>query len=141
MIDRQLIEKKLRNIEAFLRELKSIDIEGFEQFRKDTVIKRFVERNIELSIEQMVDICKHMISGLDLSEPETYAECFDILASNDIIPSEKSELFKSMVRYRNMLIHIYDTVDDSVTYDIYTTRLGDFKVFIDTVRGYLLGQK
>jgi uncharacterized protein YutE (UPF0331/DUF86 family) len=72
MIDKHLIEKKLRKIEEFLKELKTVSVGSVEEFKKDIVVKRFIERNIELAIEQMVDICKHCISGLDLREPETY---------------------------------------------------------------------
>jgi len=71
MIDKHLIEKKLRKVEEFLKELKAVSVGSVEEFKKDIVVKRFIERNIELAIEQMVDICKHFISGLDLREPET----------------------------------------------------------------------
>lgn len=137
MIDKFLVEKKLRKIEDFLRELKIVQIDDFDRFKEDIVIKRFIERNRELSIEQMVDIGKHVISGLDLEEPETYSECFDILSKASIIPENMSDIFKSMVRLRNILIHAYDNVDDSITYGIYKKRLEDFKLFINTIREYL----
>jgi uncharacterized protein YutE (UPF0331/DUF86 family) len=79
MIDQPLIEKKLRKIEEFLKELKIVNIENYEEFKRNIVAKRFIERNLELAIEQMIDICKHLVSGLDLKEPETFAECFEIL--------------------------------------------------------------
>lgn len=141
MIDKLLIERKLRKIEEFLRELKTIKMGSFEEFRENTIIKRFVERNIELSIEQMVDICKHFISGLDLREPETYSECFEILAKSGVIPEKTVDTFKSMVRFRNVLIHAYDGIDDSITYGIYKERLKDFRIFINSVRGYLQKEK
>ena len=137
MIDKLLVERKLRKIEEFLRELNSAKVEGFNEFKENIVVKRFIERNLELSIEQMVDICKHFVSALDLKEPETYAECFDILNKQNIVSAEKADKFKSMVRFRNILIHAYDGVDDSITYEIYTKRLKDFATFIDTIRDYL----
>ncbi|NWF75545.1 MAG: DUF86 domain-containing protein [Nitrospirae bacterium] len=137
MIDRPLIEKKLRKIEEFLRELEIAKIESYEEFKGNIVIKRFIERNLELAIEQMIDICKHLVSALDLKEPETFAECFDILAKGGIIPTETVSMFQSMVRFRNFLIHVYDGVDDSITYGIYMRHLGDFKDFIKVIRDYL----
>ncbi|MBI5049282.1 MAG: DUF86 domain-containing protein [Nitrospirae bacterium] len=141
MIDKYLVEKKLRRIEDFLRELKEVKIEDFEGFKGNTIVKRFVERNIELAIEQMVDICKHFITGLDLREPETYAECFSILSENMVVPKEAGETFKSMVRFRNILIHGYDNVDDSVTYGIYKKHLQDFRNFINVIREFLAAGK
>jgi len=137
MIDKILTEKKLRRIEGLLRELKSVHIDSFDEFGANIVTKRFVERNIELAVEQMVDVCKHFVSRLDLREPETYAECFERLAQAGIVPDEVVQTFQSMARFRNMLIHIYDDVDDRVTYEIYTGRLEDFTLFVGTIRNYL----
>jgi uncharacterized protein YutE (UPF0331/DUF86 family) len=137
MIDKILIERKLRNIEKFLGELSAAPATPLEEFRKNVIVKRFIERNIELSIEQMVDVCKHLVSGLDLKEPESYAECFVILAAKEIVSADAAKKFQSMVRFRNMLIHIYDTIDDSITYSIYTEHLDDFTLFISQIREFL----
>jgi len=137
MIDKLLIEKKLRKIEEFLHELKTAKVKNFVEFRKDIVTKRFIERNLELAIEQMVDICKHFVSGLDLREPETYAECFQILSEGKVIPKKTVDTFQAMVRFRNVLIHGYDGIDDAITYKIYKNRMKDFKTFIDTIRNYI----
>jgi uncharacterized protein YutE (UPF0331/DUF86 family) len=139
MIDKILIERKLRNIEEFLKELTAAPVNNFEEFKANIVTRRFIERNIELAIEQMVDICKHLVSGLDLKEPETYAECFESLAGSGIIRLESVAKFQVMVRFRNMLIHIYDDIDDSITYGIYTKHLGDFRLFITQLREVIKG--
>ncbi len=137
MFDKILIEKKLRKIEEFIGEINSVEIADFENFQKDIVTKRFIERNIELSIEQMIDICRHFVSRLNLKEPESYGHCFEILSGSNIIPEKNVETYKSMARYRNLLIHIYDDIDDSVTYGILKKRLGDFNKFIADIRHYL----
>ena len=48
MIDKKLVEKNNRRIEGFLRELKQVKITTLEEFQRNTVVKRFVERNIEI---------------------------------------------------------------------------------------------
>jgi uncharacterized protein YutE (UPF0331/DUF86 family) len=141
MVDKTLVEKKLRRIEEFLRELKNAEIGTIEEFKKNVITRRFVERNIELAIEQMIEICKHFISGLDLSEPETYSECLDMLAKEGVILKQSLDTFKSMVRFRNILIHAYEGVDDSITYGIYKRRLDDFIIFIKEIREYILERK
>lgn len=137
MIDKILIERKLGNIEEFLKELDSAPIGSLEEFKSNVVARRFIERNIELAIEQMLDICKHLISGLDLKEPETYAECFDILSAGGVIHADDAKKFQAMTRFRNMLIHVYDGIDNAITYGIYTKRLADFTLFISNLRGFL----
>lgn len=137
MLDKPLIEKKLRRIEELLRELMSVEVGTIDEFKEQIVTKRFIERNIELAIEQMIDICKHFVSSMDLNEPETYSECFDILAKEGIVSEHNLDTFKSMVRFRNLLIHAYDGVDDAITYGIYKKRLSDFKVFVSEIRAYI----
>jgi uncharacterized protein YutE (UPF0331/DUF86 family) len=138
MINKLLIEKKLKKIELFLKEVESAKApDDFKTFSENIIFKRFTERNIELSIEQMIDICKHFISGLDLKEPETYSECFEILGEANVLPVETVDIFRSMAKYRNLLIHAYDGVDDTITFGIYKKRLGDFRTFIKAVREYI----
>ena len=137
MIDKVLIERKIRKIEEFLKELEAEPLTSLNEFKSNVVKKRFIERNIELAIEQMVDICKHLVSGLDLKEPETYAECFESLAGSNIIRVESVAKFQAMVRFRNMLIHICDGIDDSITYGIYTKHLDDFILFTGQIREFL----
>ena len=137
MIDGRLVERKIRKMEQYLRELMKVRIKSFEEFTQNTIIKRFVERNIELAIEQMIDICKHLVAGLDLAEPETYAECFDILYENKAIPAKSLPTFKAMARFRNRLIHVYDDIDDAITFEVYTKHLQDFKAFARVIRSFI----
>ena len=137
MIDNKLIERKIRKMEQYLRELKTVQVKSLEEFTENTIVKRFVERNIELAIEQMIDICKHLVAGLDLAEPETYAECFDILHKNKVIPDKPLPTFKAMARFRNRLIHVYDDIDDAITFEVYTKHLQDFKVFARVIRSFM----
>ncbi len=137
MIDKILIERKLGNIETFLKELDAAPIGSLPEFTSNVVARRFIERNLELAIEQMLDICKHLVSGLDLKEPETYAECFDILSAGGIIHADDAKKFQAMARFRNMLIHIYDGIDNAITYGIYTKHLSDFTLFVSDLRAFL----
>ena len=137
MVDRALVERKLSRIEGYLRELRGVSVGNLEDFQSDVVVRRFVERQIELSVEQMIDVCRHLVAGLHLPEPETYAHCFELLATAGVVPDESLSTFKSMARFRNLLIHGYDDIDDAVTYGVYSKRLGDFTSFITAIRNYL----
>ncbi|MCG8377458.1 MAG: DUF86 domain-containing protein [Chlorobiales bacterium] len=137
MPDKAIVEKKLARIQEYLRELRQTSFENLKDYQNDVVRKRFVERNIELCIEAMVDICRHLISSLDLQEPETYADCFRILARGSVIPEDKQDIFAAMARFRNRLIHLYHDVDDAITYDIYRNRLSDFDDFAEVISAYL----
>ena len=90
MPDSAVIEKKLRRILVYLQELRRLSFMNFGDFREDIVKKRFVERNIELCIEAMIDVCRHLVSSLNLQEPESYADCFRILAGSKIFGDQEA---------------------------------------------------
>lgn len=136
--DKRLIERKRRRLEKFLREIESADPpEDFKAFSANTIFKRFVERNIELAIEQMIDICRHMVAAMNLGEPESYAHCFELLTQAGVLPEAMLKTFQSMARYRNFLIHGYDGVDDAVTYGVYQRQLEDFRAFAAQIRRHI----
>jgi uncharacterized protein YutE (UPF0331/DUF86 family) len=64
LIDKKLLERKVLKIEGYLRELKSVKVETLQDYRENFVIKRFIERNLELIIEQIIDICRHLVSRI-----------------------------------------------------------------------------
>ena len=137
MIDRLLVERKLGKIEEYLRELRAVQVTSLEEYKRNVVTRRFIERQLELCVEQMIDVCKHLVAGLDLAQPETYAGCFDILGDAGVVAEHQVPVFKAMARFRNLLVHGYDDVDDAVTYGIFTVRLGDFTAYATAIRAYL----
>jgi uncharacterized protein YutE (UPF0331/DUF86 family) len=137
MIDKHLIDHKLKRLEGFLRELRQVEVPSYEIFKNDIIKKRFIERNLQLSIEEMLDICKYIISFLDLPEIETYRECFEQLADKGIIHKENLTVYKEMISFRNRLIHAYENMDEMVIYTAYKKRLSDFQLFINDIRNYL----
>ena len=134
MIDKILVKNKLKKIEQYVEELKNIKELSFEEFQKNIVIKRFIERNLELAIQQMIDVCKHIVSRLNLREPNSYADCFEILEENRIVSEENLEKYKNMAKFRNLLIHIYDTVSDKIVFKVFKDHISDFDSFAEEIK-------
>jgi uncharacterized protein YutE (UPF0331/DUF86 family) len=137
MIDKHLIEHKLKRIENFIREVKSVEIITLDAFKKDVIKKRFIERNLQLSIEEMIDICKHIVSSLDLPSTETYNECFMQLADEGIINKKSLATYKKIIGFRNKLIHGYEKMDELIIYGVYRKGFRDFQLYIKEIRNYL----
>lgn len=137
MIDRHLIEHKLKRIENFIKEIKTVNIPSLKEFNSDVIKRRFIERNLQLSIEEMIDICKHIISFLDLPSTETYSECFIQLSEIGIISKKNLSIYKKMVGFRNRLIHGYEKMDEAIIYAAYKKGFKDIQLFINDIRNYL----
>jgi len=99
------------------------------------VRKRFVERNLGLAIERMIDVCKHLVATLSLPQPDSYAEWFAALAAAAVIPAKAAATFQVTVRFSNLLVHGYETVEGAVTYAVFTAHLDDVRLFLTVIRG------
>ena len=86
-----------------------------------------------VAIEATISICTHLSARLAQKTPDSYAECFDILASENIIPVELAERLGRMARFRNLLVHLYWEVDDSRVWDILQSSLEDLETYLEEV--------
>lgn len=65
--------------------------------------------------------------------PETYGDCFKILREKNLINENLANNLVNMVKFRNLLIHLYSKVNDSEVYKILKENLGDVKNFVKEV--------
>ncbi len=82
----------------------------------------------------MIDVCKHIVSRLNLREPNSYVDCFEILGEKGIVSEENLEKYKNMAKFRNLLIHIYDTVSDKIVFEVFKDNLSDFDSFVEEIK-------
>ena len=68
-----------------------------------------------------------LISDKKLREPGNNREVFIILSENSLFPSEHLPLIEKMSGMRNILVHSYDRVDDSIVYGVLQKNLKDIK--------------
>lgn len=93
--------------------------------------------NFIVAIEAAIDICNHIIVEYNLGTPEEYSDVFRIMGENEILDEKFVERLVNMVKFRNLLVHVYWKVDEKRLYQILQKDLGDFEKFIVGVRKYL----
>jgi len=127
-LDRDRILKKIDELDGYLRELSSIRPVTFEEYVRIEK-KRSCERLLQLCIECVVDICALINTGLRLGIPSEENDLFEKLERSGIISSSEKEALKRMKAFRNILVHEYGHVDDSIVYDVVRNKLDDFDTF------------
>lgn len=130
MVEKPLLERKRDFLAQLVAEIRQYLPPNDADVLRHLVLKRFLERNLELAIDTMIDIAKHLVCDLKLRHPETYVETFLILSEAGIITAEQERIFASMVRLRNLLVHFYDRFDEKVMLSVCRERLTDFDVFV-----------
>ena len=71
MVDRDLILRKLANLDLYVRQVSEYRDLTVEQYRKDWKIQRIIERSLQMAIEVCADIATHVIADRGLRVPTT----------------------------------------------------------------------
>jgi uncharacterized protein YutE (UPF0331/DUF86 family) len=125
---------ELRKSVGRLRELSKLTM---DEFLDDPDKIGSAKYHFIVAIESAIDMCNHIISRNGFRVPEDYADTFSVMCEERAINQEFADELKNMAKFRNRLIHLYWQVDDNIIHEILQTRLGDFKMFLDSISSFL----
>lgn len=126
---------KIETVENSLKKLYEIKKSSrYEKYIKSWIYKDAAERNLHRAIEAIIDIGKMLISDKNLKIPESNREIFILLAENNLFPAEYLDLIFKMIGVRNIIVHSYDKIDDSVLYGILKKNLNDLKKILQILK-------
>ena len=129
MVDRELMLRKLANLEEYLRQVSEYQAVTAEEYRKDWKVQRIIERTLQMAIEVCVDIANHAIADRKLRVPQTYAEVFEVLGDADLLPADLRDTMVRMAGFRNLIVHEYARTDPALVVGILREHLVDFARF------------
>jgi len=133
VVDESRILHKLQAITDSLSKLEELAQMGKDVFLIDFRSIDSAKYNLQTSIEAMIDICNHIISRKRLRVPATNVESFEVVSEAGLLPADALPVYRSMARFRNRIVHMYDDVDDSQIHEILQTRLDDIRAFVQHV--------
>ena len=133
MVDESRILHKLQAITDSLSKLEELAQMDRDVFLADFRSIDSAKYNLQTSIEAMIDICNHIVSRKRLRVPATNVESFEVVSEAGLLPADALPVYRSLARFRNRIVHMYDEVDDSQIYEILQTRLDDIRVFVQHV--------
>jgi uncharacterized protein YutE (UPF0331/DUF86 family) len=123
----EIYSRKFDLIKDCIKKLTSIkkDNPTFDKYRNAWKEKDSAERNIQKTVEALIDIGKILVAEKKLREPSNNREVFIILEENKIFPSEYISLIDKMIGMRNVIVHSYDRIDDAIIYKVLKKNLSD----------------
>jgi len=136
MVNKEIINERLREIEENLEILEEIKTTDKDKFCSDPKIFKLAERCLELSIQALLDICHHIISANNWQKPKSNYQAIEIIAEGKVIPREFAKKIAPMAGLRNILIHEYIKIDPAIIYQ-HIQDLGDFYQFEKHIVKYL----
>ena len=146
MVDRLLVERILNDLRSFLNDLENVKAISYEEFHRDTQLRRFIERTLHIAIEAVIDIAQHLIADEGWREADSYRDTFIVLQECGVISDELLSKLIKMAAFRNLLVHYYEKIDDEIIFGVLKKNLKDFEDFcgekgIRILRSYYLGEK
>ncbi len=129
MVDKPLILRKLAELDQYVRQVKEYARISVEEYQSSWKTQRIIERTLQMMIEACVDIAGHIISDKAFRTPTSYSDTFKVLHENGVLPASLFAKMDKMAKFRNVVVHHYDTIDAEIVVGILKRDLDDFLGF------------
>ena len=133
MVDRDLVLRKIADIDRYLQQLAGYRQIDLDSYRNDWKVQRIVERTLHLTIEACMDVADHIVADRQLRVPDTGGATFEILAEAGVVSMDLGKALARMVGFRNILVHDYARLDLAIVLRVLHTDLVDIERFREAV--------
>lgn len=137
MLNKDLVKNKLNNMQQYLREILGVLDLDITEILTNLEKVRFLERNFQLIVENMLDINLHFIRELELETDGDLKNTFTTLGENKILPYEMAQKLAKIINLRNMLVHGYEKIDRERFVKDFKNNKSDFDMYILTINNKL----
>jgi uncharacterized protein YutE (UPF0331/DUF86 family) len=132
-LNTDLIQERFQDIQRSLERLERVRTLPRDLFLADQDTLDLTCYRLLVAIEAALQICFHVSARKLKRVPAEYAECFAILSETGILPQDLSQNLQRMVRFRNMLVHVYWKIDYDQLYKILQEHLDDLRAFVQAI--------
>jgi len=133
VVDRDLVLRKIADIDRYLQQLAGYRQIDLDSYRNDWKVQRIVERTLHLTIEACMDVADHIVADRQLRVPDTGGATFEILAEAGVVSMDLGKALARMVGFRNILVHDYARLDLAIVLRVLHTDLVDIERFREAV--------
>ena len=132
MPDRDVVLAKIAAIQKCLRRIKDVTELNPDRLNELDIQDIFV-RNLQRAIQSAIDLATHVVASEGLGISDTVRGNFVLLKNAKIITQSLSRKMQSMVGFRNIAIHDYQTLDVDILKSILSKHLKDLEQFYTTL--------
>lgn len=141
-VDLDRLRELAGQLRSAVRELTAIGEQPPEVFLQDPRSINSAKYLFIVASQAALDICNHLAAKTGGRSPADYSDCIAVLAEIGVLDDELMKRLVKMVKFRNLLVHLYWKLDDAELYRIMRENLGDFDRYLTAigrhVRAHLL---
>jgi len=89
--------------------------------------------NFQNAIQGCIDLADYLIADQDWGLPGSAGEAMDKLAEHGVLSLSDAEVYKSMIRFRNLIVHAYAKIDYRKVYEAMQTGPKDIEQYLDSI--------
>lgn len=134
-LDADVIRGRCEEIEQSLARLESIRATGRQAFLASDDAKDIACYRLLVAIEAALALCYHVSARRLRRAPDDYAGCFATLERAGILESGLSTRLQHMARFRNLLVHVYWSIDFERVFDVLEHDVDDLRRFSRVIAG------
>jgi uncharacterized protein YutE (UPF0331/DUF86 family) len=130
-----VIARKLQSLDEVLAELRSLGQVDTAQLKNDWRTQRAIERDLQVLVEIVIDVCQRLISLAGQTPAATGADAIERCVQLKVLSDD--DVYRKMVGLRNFIVHRYEHIDVNILVDMVNQRLPDFEQFRAEVLAYV----
>lgn len=140
-IEKDIIIKRMEGIEGEVASLEELGKKSLVEFQGSDAWK-LAQFHLHRALEGVFNIGSHILSRIPGATATQYKEIAQKLGENGIVPKDfANQRLVEMAKYRNRLIHFYAQVTSEELYGIIQKDLGDFDIFLTSVKEVLINPR
>lgn len=136
-LENSVLNRLFTEMDESLRKLISLSKLSEDEFLSHYEKVDTSKYNFIVAIEAIIDICNRIISKRKLGFPQDYSDVIKLMGQQGVLEGDLVGRLLEMVKFRNMLVHIYWKIENDRLYKYLKENLGDFEAFKEAIRKYL----
>lgn len=137
MSDKDRICAKLEKLYSYYKELQNFSAISLEEYKRNSIYRRAIERTMQLIVECATDINNMLLRTNGAKGASDYFNSFIDIAELNVIPVEFALQIAPSTGLRNILVHEYEEIDNTIVYRSIDTCLKNYLKYMDLINEYL----
>jgi uncharacterized protein YutE (UPF0331/DUF86 family) len=129
-----VIEKKRRIIVDEMKVLKEAQ-RLYQEKGPNSIVEHALMHAMQNCISAIIDIAQHVTSEKLGRSPESYSEAIRDLGLAGVLEKEFADRFARVAKLRNVLVHLYDSVDIAFLFSLVPMFIKDTTTFLKSLDG------
>lgn len=135
-VEKDVVLSRIKNIELHLARLEEMRKLSISDFLKSDNFA-IASYNLRSALESTFDIAGHILARIPGVRVSEYKKIAKELGKQGIISEKFALKLEEMGGYRNCLTHFYFEVTPEEMYGIIQNDLGDFSIFMKSIKSFL----